>query len=659
MKKTKEKLLLVLLSVIFAFTMIITPNMQTAKAANAETTAEAEEVVTDDFVDNEILIVMDELVGGINKVIPIDFFKDLKLNISKIEDLILSTDSYINYYNELDGEERNFHQILKITLPVHSKPLVLKAIKALNTFSGVEFAEPNYIQHTCASSNDEYYYLQWGLNDYCGIHVEDAWNITTGSQDVRVGVIDSGIETSHVDLVGNLVDGKSFVNGNTSTGDENGHGTFVAGIIGAVGDNNIGVSGVCKQVSLVPLKVVDGKDFEYPSSRAVEAINYAKNKWNTTDQIDILNYSSGGSDTSTAFRSAISNYPGLFVTAAGNDNKDIDETPDYPSCYNLPNIITVGAHNQDGYIWTDRTGGSNYGANNVDIFAPGDMIQSTTPSSFYIANSGTSFAAPFVTGVAALMLSVNPDLSAKELKESILNNAEIPDEDGENPLEGLCVTNGRLNAYKAVSSVALDMYGTSVMGLQENASREVRHVTIPKTYNNISITALDVRAFNNYTKLESFYYDHSMSIPSTVLDGCTSLDTVRQDGGTTFGSGGLDKKWSSWREVAVLPILNYADLHANGKNTLQLNYNAYFSVYGKVSYQFRVSDFQGNVYATSARYNSGNGQNHTRNCVLDIPDITSIPQYSQLRIQIHYCKQETLWGGHFTMTGKYLQLNIA
>lgn len=102
MKKTKEKLLLVLLSVIFAFAMIITPNMQTAKAANEETTAEVEEVVTDDFVDNEILIVMDELVGGINKVIPIDFFKDLKLNISKIEDLTSSTDSYIDYYNELD-----------------------------------------------------------------------------------------------------------------------------------------------------------------------------------------------------------------------------------------------------------------------------------------------------------------------------------------------------------------------------------------------------------------------------------------------------------------------------------------------------------------------------------------------------------------------------
>ena len=643
---------------IFAFAMIITPNMQTAKAADEETTAEAEEVITDDFVDNEILVVMDELVGGINKVIPIDFFKDLKLNISKIEDLTLSTDSYIDYYNELDEEDQNFHQILKITLPVHSKSLVLKAVKALNTLVGVEFAEPNYIQHICASTNDSNYYRQWGLRSEYGVDIQNAWEITEGSREIRVGVIDSGIESDHPDLVDNLVSGASFVSNVSSTTDTWGHGTHVAGIIGAVGDNSIGVSGVCKKVSLVPLRVATGRTFDV--SNAVKAVNYAKNKWNTAEQIDVLNYSNGGSKAVSAFKTAIGNYPGLFVASAGNDGLNVDSSAYYPGNYNLSNMITVGAHDQYCERLVDsREGESNYGSKNVDIFAPGYRIESTIYAESYTTKTGTSMAAPFVTGVAALMLSVNPDLSAKELKESILNNAEIPDEDGENPLEGLCVTNGRLNAYKAVSSVALDMYGTSVMGLQENASREVRHVTIPKTYNNISITALDVRAFNNYTKLESFYYDHSMSIPSTVLDGCSSLKTVRQDGGTSFGSGGLDKKWSSWREVAVLPILNYADLHANGKNTLQLNYNAYFSVYGKVSYQFRVSDFQGNVYATSARYNSGNGQNHTRNCVLDIPDITSIPQYSQLRIQIHYCKQETLWGGHFTMTGKYLQLNIA
>ncbi len=658
MKKTKEKLLLVLLSVIFAFAMIITPNMQTAKAANEETTAEAEEVITDDFVDNEILIVMDELAGGINKVIPIDFFKDLKLNISKIEDLTLSTDSYIDYYNELDEAEQNFHQILKITLPVHSKSLVLKAVKALNSLAGVEFAEPNYIQHICASANDNIYTWQWGLNGEHGVNIENAWEITEGSQDVRVGVIDTGIESAHPDLVDNLVEGACFVSNVTSTTDTDGHGTHVAGIIGAVGDNNIGVSGVCKRVSLVPLRI--STDGSSNTGISIKAVNYAKNKWNTSERIHVLNYSLSNAGSDSAFKSAVSNYPGLFVVGAGNDGLDADSTSVYPGNYKLPNMITVGSHDStyNRSIFSDEKS-SNYGATNVDIFAPGSSIISTIQGNTYTYKSGTSMAAPFVTGVAALMLSVNPDLSAKELKASIMGNAKIPDVNGTNPIEGLCVTNGVLDAYKAVSSVALDMYGTSVMGLQENASRDVKHVTIPKTYNGISITALDVRAFNNYTKLESFYYNHSMSIPSTVLDGCTSLKTVRQDGGTSFGSGGLDTEWSSWREVAVLPILNYADLHANGKNTLQLNYNAYFSVYGRVSYRFRVSDYNNKQYVISGTYNSGNGQNHTRNCVLDIPDITAIPQYSQLRIQIQYKKQKPLWGGHFTMTGKYLQLNVA
>lgn len=653
MKKTKEKLLLVLLSVIFAFAMIITPNMQTAKAANEETTAEVEEVVTDDFVDNEILIVMDELVGGINKVIPIDFFKDLKLNISKIEDLTSSTDSYIDYYNELDEEEQNFHQILKITLPIHSKPLVLKTVKALNSLAGVEFAEPNYIQQFSVSANDSYYYTQWGLKGSYGIDVEDAWEVTTGTHDIRVGVIDTGIETDHPDLVGNLVTGKSFVSGVTSTTDTEGHGTHVAGIIGAVGDNNMGVAGVCKEVSLVPLRI--STNDSWSTSNVVNAINYAKNLWGTTQQISVVNFSGGGFPNSSSLKNAIGNFPGLFVTSAGNDNKNIDSSTNYPASFDVNNMIVVGSHTSSG----DRSDFSNYGSKSVDIFAPGSSIYSTVPNKTYEYYNGTSMAAPFVTGVAALMLSINPDLSAKELKASIMGNAKIPNVNGTNPIEGLCVSNGILDAYKAVCSVAMETYGTAVMGLREDVSKEVRHVSVPKIYNGITITALDVRAFNNYTTLESFYYDHSISIPSTVVDGCTSLKTVREEGGSSFGSGGLDTNWSFWREVAVLPILNYADLHANGKTTLQLNYNAYFSVTGLVSYQFRVTDYQNTQYAITGTYNSGNGQNHTRNCVFNIPDVVSIPQYSQLRIQIRYKKQKTMWGGHFTMTGKYLQLNIA
>lgn len=653
MKKTKEKLLLVLLSVIFAFAMIITPNMQTAKAANEETTAEAEEVITDDFVDNEILVVMDELVGGINKVIPIDFFKDLKLNISKIEDLTLSTDSYIDYYNELDEEEQNFHQILKITLPIHSKPLVLKAVKALNTLVGVECAEPNYIQYVCESANDSDYTSQWGLNGEYGIDIENTWEITTGLREVRVGVIDTGIESDHPDLVDNLVEGKSFVSNVTSTTDTDGHGTHVAGIIGAVGDNGVGVSGVCKKVSLVPLRTsIDGGT---QIADMISAVNYAKNLWGTAKQISILNYSSGGNTNSTARMQAIDNFPGLFVNAAGNDNVNIDVSPTYPASHNIDNMIVVGSHAETGR----KSNFSNYGSQNVDISAPGSNILSTVPGHTYQRYNGTSMAAPFVAGVAALMLSVNPNLSAEELKANIIGNARIPNVNGVNPLEGLCVSNGILDAYNAVSSVALNVSGTTVVGLQENASRNIRYLNIPAICDGMTITEIGATAFNNCTKLESFYYDRSISIPSNALGGCTSLKTVYQSGGTSFGSGGLDTNWSYWREVAVLPILDYSALYANGKSTLQVNYNAYFSVTGLVSYQVRVSDYNNKQYAISGTYNSGNGQNHTRNCIANISDISSVPNGTKLRVQIRYKKQKALWGGHFTMTGKYLQLNIA
>ena len=570
----------------------------------------------------------------------------------------MSTDSYIDYYNELDEEDQNFHQILKITLPVHSKSLVLKAVKALNTLVGVEFAEPNYIQHICASTNDSNYYRQWGLRSEYGVDIQNAWEITEGSREIRVGVIDSGIESDHPDLVDNLVSGASFVSNVSSTTDTWGHGTHVAGIIGAVGDNSIGVSGVCKKVSLVPLRVATGRTFDV--SNAVKAVNYAKNKWNTAEQIDVLNYSNGGSKAVSAFKTAIGNYPGLFVASAGNDGLNVDSSAYYPGNYNLANMVTVGAHDSscNRAIFSDEKS-SNYGAKNVDIFAPGDVIYSTVQNKTYTYYSGTSMAAPFVTGVAALMLSVNPDLSAKELKASIMGNAKIPNVNGTNPLEGLCVSNGILDAYNAVSSVALNVSGTTVVGLQENASRNIRYLNIPAICDGMTITEIGVTAFNNCTKLESFYYDRSISIPSNALGGCTSLKTVYQSGGTSFGSGGLDTNWSYWREVAVLPILDYSALYANGKSTLQVNYNAYFSVTGLVSYQVRVSDYNNKQYAISGTYNSGNGQNHTRNCIANISDISSVPNGTKLRVQIRYKKQKALWGGHFTMTGKYLQLNIA
>ena len=205
--------------------------------------------------------------------------------------------------------------------------------------------------------------------------------------------------------------------------DLSGHGTHVAGIIGAQGNNEIGISGVAWNIRLVSLRVFDSNGYGYLSD-VKRAIDFA-----TNENIPILNYSGGSSSDHNGCKKAIENYPGLFVCAAGNDNQDNDSHGYFPGNYNFDNLISVGAININGNRPTslqwqvDENGkpqGSNYGATTVDIFAPGDTIVSTVPTSVYskgyVRYEGTSMATPHVTGVAALMLSINPNLTPQQIK---------------------------------------------------------------------------------------------------------------------------------------------------------------------------------------------------------------------------------------------------
>lgn len=196
----------------------------------------------------------------------------------------------------------------------------------------------------------------------------------------------------------------------------------VGGIIGAAGNNSIGVSGVCWNITLVPLQVVNSEG-SFPIDDVIEAINYA-----TNNNIPILNYSGGGYNYNFAYEQAIKNYPGLFICSTGNgrdhDNNpntsnvpvDTDITPHYPSSFPLSNIISVANTTNSDTL----SSSSNYGDTTVDLAAPGTGILSTYPTSLtssgYKSLSGTSMAAPHVTGVAALMKSINPDLTAIKIK---------------------------------------------------------------------------------------------------------------------------------------------------------------------------------------------------------------------------------------------------
>lgn len=314
-----------------------------------------------------------------------------------------------------------------------------------------ELYEKNYVRRVVPdnktegewflSSSDTHRNEQWGLDK---IDINNAWELTTGSSSVTVGLIDTGIRKTHEDLSANIADGgyaDTSKNQNPHSDTAN-HGTRTAGIIGAVGNNGKGVSGVCWNVNIVSLKACIGSQQETPEL-LINAIEYA-----TANGIKLLNYSGGiysnkiGKYQDKLF-DAIRSFNGLIVVAAGNENYNIDNVALYPQSFDLNNILVVGATDR----YDNKASFSNYGSVNVDLFAPGEGIYSTSAGGdkTYGTESGTSLSAPFVTGVAALILAREPNLTAAQLKYRIMQNVDsVPS------LQGKCVSGGRLNAKKAV-----------------------------------------------------------------------------------------------------------------------------------------------------------------------------------------------------------------
>jgi len=337
------------------------------------------------------------------------------------------------------------------------------AIAFYNNQPEVEYAEPNYIVHADAIPNDPDFSKLWGLNNTgqtggtpdADIDAPEAWDITVGSEEIVVASIDTGVDYTHPDLADNMwmnpgeipgngkdddgngfiddVYGWDFFSDDNDPMDEEGHGTHTSGTIGAVGDNGIGITGVCWNVKIMALRFL-GPDGGGSTADAIKCIEYA-----TMMGAHLSNNSWGGSGKSILLAIAIWRGP-LFIAAAGNDGRDTDVNPHYPSSYRLRNIISVAAtdHN-DRKAWF-----SNYGRRSVDLGAPGVNTYSTLPDGGYGPGQGTSMAAPHVAGVAALMMSVS-GLSDIEVKRCILKSVDkVPD------LTGKVLTSGRLNAKQAV-----------------------------------------------------------------------------------------------------------------------------------------------------------------------------------------------------------------
>jgi subtilisin family serine protease len=375
----------------------------------------------------------------------------------------------------------------------------------------VEYAEPNYIRCASVTPNDPFFtnHEQWALfntGQYADgtpgadIKAPFAWDITTGSGDVKVAVIDSGVDFNHPDLVNNIWmnpgetctdgidhDGDGFVNdcrgwnfvdNNNDPSDDIGHGTHVSGIIGAVGNNALGMTGEMWHVKIMPLKIFDansvltGNCASALASDEIDAIQYA-----IDHGAKVINASFGSEGFCQSELNAISaanNAGVLFVAAAGNMGINNDVDPQYPASYNLPNIISVAATDQNDRLATF----SDFGPTSIHVAAPGVYILSTVPfagvtetfsslctGSFdvgYDFCSGTSMSAPHVTGLAGLLFNYyngvqNTQFSLSKVRDTILRYVDTVDNDPGSPnlesLKNKIQTSGRVNAYKAVSSL--------------------------------------------------------------------------------------------------------------------------------------------------------------------------------------------------------------
>ena len=294
---------------------------------------------------------------------------------------------------------------------------------------------PILVAGDSASANYSIDY-QWGLNE---INVRRVWDFSTGSHSIGVGIIDTGVY-AHTNLISNLDTEHDYDWRNHSdeaNDDPMGHGTFVAGIIGAEWGNNVGINGVNQKVTMYSLQVVNlPNNHEYNHGSFLENNIYAISNaiWysstNLIPPIRIINYSNhGSSSVPGGFFQNISNFDGLLVACSGNGGMNIDLNPTYPQSYDLSNIIVVGGldRNDNLVFWDDEIQEYrqfNYGPNSVDIYAPAINIYSTLPNDTYGFDSGTSFAAPYVSGVAALLLSIKNDLTPAQLKECIVNGGK-------------------------------------------------------------------------------------------------------------------------------------------------------------------------------------------------------------------------------------------
>jgi len=478
--------------------------------------------------------------------------------------------------------------LYRVTLPANVP--VSQAVANLRSQSSIAVAQPDYQVHTAATPNDPSFGSLWGLDNTgqsggtagADIGAPVAWNTSTGTGHTIVAVIDTGVDYNHPDLAANMwrntreipgngidddgngykddVFGYDFANNDSNPMDDNGHGTHVSGTIGAIGDNGIGVAGVDWHVKIMALKFLDSSGSGYLSN-AVRALNYA-----VANGAKVINNSYAGGGYDAAMATAINNarnHGVIIVAAAGNDGTNNDTSPVYPASYTADNVISVAATDRYDHL----ANFSNYGQS-VDIAAPGVSIYSTLPNGRYGTYSGTSMAAPHVTGSLALVWDAHPNWTYRQVIDAVLNTADrVPSLAGE-------VATGRLDVGKAITYLTAtpqpttDTTGAAVTGVVFSGAGSAianARVTFSEPINPATFTAADV----------------TLTGPSGQTIGITGVTPVSGSNNTVF-----DVTFASQSGAGTYTLAIGTDIRDLAGNALDQNRNG---INGEAADRFTTS----------------------------------------------------------------------
>ncbi|MCM1131138.1 MAG: S8 family serine peptidase [Roseburia sp.] len=620
--KMNKKIFIVVILFILVFSFT---NRFIKVYANTDSQNEAKKIcnatVEDNFTDDTILVTLTKSASlkfsdysikdfpNLDLVSVTELTKEISENVKNKIDNVTAISDTLHYEN---SEIEKFRSTLVLKLSYPSKPTVIDYIHILEKREDVYSAEPNYIgEFTSTYSNDPFINGQWAMDD---LELPETWDMVTGGSTIRVGIIDLGIDRTHPDLVNrvNKELSRDFTRNNNPWADgDNIHGTHVAGIIGAEGNNSTGVLGVNWDIELVSLKV---GDINATSEAVTEAILYAHN-----NDIKIINLSMSGKEESTAMTDAINLYNGIIICSSGNSG---DDNVGYPARLDNPKIISVGSLESDG----SRSAFSCWGK--VDIWAPGGNILSTIPTSFCLEHNivfadgtrlcefkeidrnilyelvgsdrltweeivnnfeeifdaspyqykssphqeigyhymgGTSMAAPYVTGIVALLSSIYPSLTTQELRESVLNSAETI---------SITVSNGttqnvkKLNAFSAVKYV-LKNY-SSPISINDNGE------SLSKTVDSTSTFFNDKNYFLKLNIENTNEYKVTISSTSELIVSLYDSNFKKINISLTSTNAGSTKEFSHTLYSGIYYLkTNYFSTTASGTITVSFHTHSY------------------------------------------------------------------------------------